>query len=200
MNPSPLLITSFQPWRAHQSTNTSDDLIAALQSDGKLPNNSIWLRNIPVSFDLAPIRVISELCRYRPHAVICCGMAENRPYLSIEQRAIRAGQQLQTSVNLQKLLQQTLLSEISYNSCNYVGNALYYSVLASIQKYKLPTVAIFAHIPILKGEGRRLVLSDFSKIAEQLAKPMSPELLNSSHLHMSHGHVFDNPPAQISHR
>lgn len=164
-----MLITSFQPWRAHQSSNSSDDLVAALQASQRLPENSTWIRNVPVSFELAPVRVISALYQYRPRAIICCGMAENRPHLSIEQRATRAGTQLHTSVDLQNLLQQTRLSEVSYDAGNYVCNALYYRVLESIQKYNLPTVAVFAHIPLLKGDRTRLVLDDFSTIAARLA-------------------------------
>jgi len=167
-----LLITSFQPWRAHQPSNSSDDLIAALQAKGQLPKNSLWMRNVPVSFELAPIRVVSALCQYRPRAIICCGMAENRPYLSIEQQAKRSGKFLGTSANLPELLQQTLLSEVSYDAGNYVCNALYYSVLESIQTYDLSTVAVFAHVPILKGARTRLVLSDFAKIATRLANPV----------------------------
>ncbi len=181
----PILITSFQPWRSHQLSNSSDDLIAALTAQNKLPKNSIWIRNVPVSFELAPIRVISELYRYRPQAIICCGMAENRPYLSIEQRATQGSKQIQTTVDLQRLLETTRLSTISYNAGNYVCNALYYSVLESIQKYKLPTVAVFAHVPVLKcdlgcdhkalpkEDRSRLVLEDFTDIANRLANTHS---------------------------
>lgn len=172
MAQAPVLITSFQTWKAHQLSNSSDDLVAELHTHSRLPSNSIWIRNVPVSFELAPVRVISELCQHRPQAIICCGMAENRPHLSLEQRATKAEKQLHTSINLQHLLQRTLLSEISYDAGNYVCNRLYYSVLESIQKYSLPTVAVFAHIPLLKGERKRLVLNDFSTIAQRLAQPM----------------------------
>jgi len=174
MAQAPIIITSFQPWRAHQPSNSSDDLIAELQAHKKLPDNSIWIRNVPVSFELAPIRVISQIYQHRPRAIICCGMAENRPHLSIEQRATKAESQMHTSVDLQHLLQKTLLSEISYDAGNYVCNELYYSVLENIQKYHLPTVAIFAHIPRLQDERKRLILNDFSEIAQCLAKPVKP--------------------------
>ena len=169
MATSPILITSFQPWRAHQASNSSDDLILALHADGQLPHNSIWIRNVPVSFELAPIRVISALCQYRPRAIICCGMTENRPHLSIEQQAKHAEKTLYTSIDLQRLLKHTQLSEISYDAGSYVCNALYYSVLESIQAHNLPTAAIFAHIPILRGACKRLVQDDFLSITQQLA-------------------------------
>ncbi|MEM9948316.1 MAG: peptidase C15 [Cyanobacteria bacterium P01_D01_bin.36] len=168
MATSPLLITTFQPWRAHQPSNSSDDLIAALAERRQLPANSIWIRNVPVSFELAPIRVISELYQHRPHTILCCGMAENRPYLSLEQQAIKGCSVLHTSLDLKQMLQNTQLSQISYNAGSFVCNELYYRILESIQKYKLPTAAVFVHIPILEGARKQLVLEDFMAIANSL--------------------------------
>ncbi|MEL7333791.1 MAG: peptidase C15 [Cyanobacteria bacterium J06560_2] len=169
MAPGPLLITSFQPWRSHQLSNSSDDLIAALQSDNRLPEDCIWSRNVPVSFELAPIRVISEVCKYRPRAVVCCGMAERRAYLSVERQAVRGENCLITSANVTRLLQKTQLSVVSEDAGSYVCNALYYSVLESIERYKLPTAAIFVHVPILSAERKRPVLEDFMEIVSALA-------------------------------
>ena len=125
----PLLLTSFQPWRAHQHSNSSDDLLLALHQQGRLPASSRWLRNVPVSFELAPIRVISEVYYWRPRVVICCGMAENRAHLSLEQLAVKKSDTLSTDIDLQPLLQRTQLSEVSYDAGRYVCNHLYYHVL-----------------------------------------------------------------------
>ena len=168
-----MLITSFVPWLAHQQSNSSDDLVAALQAEGKLPVGSVWLRQVPVCFDLAPSMVIDQLQRLRPRVVICCGMAENRTLLSVEQQAVAqqaAGAEctLQTSVNAQDLLKETTHSEISYDAGRYVCNHLYYRVLAAINASRLDTVAIFVHVPILNDQNTPVMLSDFLKILSAL--------------------------------
>ncbi len=170
---SDILITSFVPWLAHQKSNSSDDLIAALQDRGKLPADSVWLRHVPVCFELAPTLVISEMQKLRPRAVICCGMAENRARLSVEQRAVEqqtAGTEriLQTSVNVQALLKETTHSEVSYDAGRYVCNHLYYQVLAAIDSSSLDTVAIFVHVPILNDQNMAVMSSDFLKISSAL--------------------------------
>ncbi len=165
---STILITSFVPWLAHQKSNSSDDLIAALQDQEKLPVGSVWLRHVPVCFDLAPTLVIGELQRRRPRAVICCGMAENRTRLSIEQQAVDIRSTLQTSVDVQALLKETTHSEVSYDAGRYVCNHLYYQVLSAISASDLDTVAIFVHVPVLNAQNMPAMLSDFLKIASAL--------------------------------
>ncbi|MEL6469569.1 MAG: peptidase C15 [Cyanobacteria bacterium J06623_4] len=168
MTLAPLLITTFQPWRAHQPSNSSDDLVATLAAQGRLPNNSVLLRRVPVSFDIAPIRVLSEIHRIRPHAVICCGMAEKRPYLSLEQRAKGVHRHLQTTVDLPALLEGTVLSQISYDAGTYVCNHLYYKVLESVSQSQRPIGVIFAHIPPLNPDSTPFVLDDFCRISANL--------------------------------
>ncbi|MBE9064420.1 peptidase C15 [cf. Phormidesmis sp. LEGE 11477] len=168
--PADILITSFVPWLAHQKSNSSDDLIAMIQSQHKLPVNSVWLRHVPVCFDLAPALVIPELQRLRPRVVVCCGMAENRPCLSVEKQAVGKEQTLQTAVDVQTLLENTLQSEVSYDAGRYVCNHLYYQVLAAIEAAKLDTIAIFVHVPILTDENRAVMLSDFLQIASALLR------------------------------
>lgn len=169
MKTGPLLITTFQPWRAHQRSNSSDDLVADLHSQKRLPADAIWLRQVPVSFQLAPLRVISEIYRLRPRAVICCGMAEGRAYLSLEQQA-KGRRVLQTSVNLSALLMGTTLSEVSDDAGWYVCNHLYYSVLAFIEQLNLETQGLFVHIPTLSPPSKALILNDFERIAARLSQ------------------------------
>lgn len=164
-----ILITSFVPWLVHQKTNSSDDLIAALQGQNKLPANSVWLRHVPVCFDLAPALVIYELQRLRPLSVICCGMAENRTRLSVEKLAVGTEQTLQTSADVQALLKNTQQSEVSYDAGRFVCNHLYYQVLAAINASKLNTIAIFVHVPILTDENRAAILKDFLEISTALS-------------------------------
>lgn len=168
MKNGPILLTSFQAWRSHQPSNASNDLIQALKAQNKLPADAIWLENVPVSFDLAPIRVLNAIYRWQPRLVICCGMAEKRALLSIEQRAKKGEHTLETSVNTHSLLQRTQLSEISYDAGNYVCNHLYYYILESINKYKISTTSLFIHVPILNAENKKIILKDFHNLLKNL--------------------------------
>ncbi len=169
MKTGPVLITSFPPWRAHQRSNSSDDLIAELHSLGKLPAGTEWLRRVPVSFRLAPTQVIDEIQRLRPRLVICCGMAENRSCLSLERQAKAAGQTLRTSIDLSSLMTETTLTEISDDAGSFVCNHLYYSVLDFIDKADWEMVVVFVHVPVLTSENRAVILKDFEAIAHKLA-------------------------------
>ncbi|MGC1308503.1 MAG: peptidase C15 [Phormidesmis sp.] len=163
-------MTSFQPWRAHQPSNSSDDLLRELHRQNRLPADAIWIRQVPVSFELAPVRVISAIHQHRPDSIICCGMAENRPFLSIEQWAKGPGQPLQTSVELSALLTGTWLSEISNDAGTYVCNHLYYSVLNFISHAGLDIPALFIHVPVLSCANQTLILNDFEHVVFKMAK------------------------------
>ncbi len=181
MQKGPILITSFRSWRAHQRSNSSDDLIAALWSSDRLPTDTIWLRQVAVNFELAPIQVISEIYRKRPRIVICCGMAEKRAALSLEAQAKAQIDQpdpgnchrLKTAIDLSTLLTSTYLSEVSQDAGHYVCNHLYYRVLRFVNNKNfspdLKTVALFVHVPVLTAENRRFVLHDFGMITARLA-------------------------------
>jgi len=173
MTLGPVLITSFRPWRSHQLSNSSDDLLIELQRQGQLPFDSVWIRNLPVSFELAPIRVISELYRHRPRAIVCCGMAEKRACLSIEKQARKIvdgidSHILTTATDVNHLIADTCLSEVSDDAGKYVCNHLYYSVLENISTQSWSSTAIFAHIPRLSTENKAYILRDFSTILARL--------------------------------
>ena len=170
MKNGPVLITSFRPWRVYQRSNSSDDLVAELHQSGELPADAVWLRQVPVSSALAPVQVINEIGRLRPRMVICCGMAENRPHLSIERQARAPLQTLQTSVDVSALLAGTSLSDVSDDAGSYVCNHLYYSVLEFIDKTRWETAGLFIHIPILSRENKELILNDFIHIVSKLAE------------------------------
>ena len=172
MSVGPILITSFQTWRSHQLSNSSDDLIAALMKSNQLPTDAAWLRHVPVNFQLASIRVISQIQRLRPRVVICCGMAESRTCLSIESQAKGfsggAFSVLQTTANTAELIADTLLSEISYDAGSYVCNRLYYDVLDFTQTAAWATTGIFIHVPVLSKVNKPFVLSDFAAVVAKL--------------------------------
>ena len=183
MSTGPILITSFQTWRSHQISNSSDDLIAALVKSKQLPTDTVWLRQVPVNFQLASIRVISEMQQRQPRAVICCGMAESRACLSIESQAKGISRNalnvLQTSANTADLIADTQLSEISNDAGSYVCNQLYYDVLNYIQASHQPAIGIFIHVPTLSKENLSFILSDFTNIVEKIRKQSIQNLPDS---------------------
>ncbi len=175
MKTGPVLITSFLPWRAHQQSNSSDDLVTELHALGKLPADAHLLRQVPVSFQLAPTQVIGEIQRLRPRLVICCGMAESRSCLSLERQAKAAGQTLRTSIDLSSLMTETTLTEISDDAGSFVCNHLYYSVLDFVDKADWDMVAVFVHVPVLTSENRLGILNDFEAIAHKLTRCLDQE-------------------------
>lgn len=149
--------------------------MVALVASGKLPADAVWLRQVPVNFQLASVRVISEMQRQRPRAVICCGMAEKRACLNIERQAKKTveastPETLQTSANISDLLAGTILSKTSDDAGSYVCNRLYYDVLQFVKKAPWETVGIFIHIPVLSKENTPFILSDFTNIVERMGR------------------------------
>jgi len=166
-----LLVTSFAPWKAHQSTNASDDLIALLQTRQQLPSNTSLMRHLPVHFQLAPCQVLAAILKQRPSAVVCCGMAEGRSLLNLERYAHRQGHRLETSLDLQQLSKPTQWTEISHDAGDYVCNALYYQLLAYTQKHRLPIHCLFVHVPPLTRYNREPLTRDLTVVLSQLAQP-----------------------------
>ena len=164
-----ILITSFLPWRAHQRSNSSDDLIAMVQAKGLMPSDAVWLRHVPVNFELAPMQVESEIRRCRPRAVICCGMAETRSRLSVE-RLAKHRLVLSTPMDTKRLVSNTLLSEISEDAGTYVCNYLYYSVLSLAKEVDWQMKGVFIHIPVLKPDNQSLLLRDFVSLIETVRR------------------------------
>lgn len=161
---TPILITSFRPWKAHQEFNTSDLLLQLVMTN--LPDNAIALRQLPVNFELAPMQVINHIFQYRPKAVICCGMAEDRETLTVEQWGTYNDRQLATPVNLQRLIGRTVHTRISQDAGNFVCNRLYYRVLHYLKPES--AAALFVHVPPITPTNQAVVEFDFLKIVEHL--------------------------------
>lgn len=151
-----------------------------MQQAEQFPKNTVWLANLPVNFELAPVRVINAMYRLWPRAIVCCGMAENRALLSLERQAKGPLKVLQTSLNLDSLLLGTHLSEISNDAGSYVCNALYYrvleSVLESMQNWTMPnrrcksTVipCLFVHVPPLNDKTQTFVQADLFSVLNKI--------------------------------
>lgn len=159
-----ILLTSFQTWKPEQPSNASDDLLLAVMQRHPDAHWLHYLRQLPVDFDLAPQQVIHHLQVLQPQAVLCCGMAENRPFLSLEQQGTdrRDRNQIQkTWVNLTDLMQGLPATEISDDAGDFVCNYLYYRVLDHLHTQGTLIPCIFVHVPRLTDRNRFSTLTDF---------------------------------------
>ncbi|WP_071992319.1 hypothetical protein [Leptolyngbya sp. PCC 6406] len=172
-----ILLTSFAPWRAHQKSNASDDLLEVVANHPRRPQNMAFLRKLPVHFDLAPMWVMAEIFALRPDVVVCCGMAEARALLTLEQfgrqregekSSLRGHRRLQTGLNLPVLAHNLALTAISRDAGNYVCNHLYYRLLESLPTALPHCQGLFVHVPRLHYRVRPWLLMDFLTVLERL--------------------------------
>lgn len=163
-----ILLTSFDVWKQHHSSNSSDDLLHELIQHDRLPQNTYLLRKLPVDFQLAPEAVISKIEEWEPDAVVCCGMAERRSLLSIESNGKHEEEVVQTTVDVDRLVAHLETTRISHNAGKFVCNHLYYSVLKHLNTRRRNVQCIFVHVPVLDGTNRAAIVADFSSILHSL--------------------------------
>jgi len=175
-----LLLTSFAPWKAHQTTNSSDDLVLLLHDRGWLPATTQLLRHLPVHFQLAPGQVISAMYQYRPTTVVCCGMAETRSLLNLERYGRGHRDRHETPIDLGAIAAGLQWTEISQDAGNFVCNALYYELLGHVQKHDLDIQCLFVHVPPLNEYNREPLMQDFAAILSQLQARSSGSQLTAA--------------------
>ncbi|MGB3201434.1 MAG: hypothetical protein WBA99_11050 [Nodosilinea sp.] len=168
-----MLLTTFAPWRSHQPSNAADDLVAYLQHQQQVPLGTTVLRCVPVSFELAPIRVVAKLVELQSPVVVCCGMAEGRRHLHLERYGKGDDLALATSLPLDELMVGTHLTGISDCAGTYVCNHLYYRLLGAIAQYRWPIQALFVHVPPLTSVTQPLLAHDLALILRRLAQVAS---------------------------
>ena len=165
-----ILLTSFDTWMPHQTSNSSDDLLGKISQLNVLPDSLIFLRKLPVDYEAAPKQAIAKIDRLQPDAVICCGMAESREKLTVESQAFSGQDCLKTLVNLKQLVADLPSTEISHDAGKFVCEALYYSVLKHLQiseKSNIP--CIFVHVPVLHPVNIEMIATDFWAIVQRLS-------------------------------
>ncbi|MCA1991947.1 MAG: peptidase C15 [Coleofasciculus sp. S288] len=79
-----ILLTSFQTWLPHQNSNSSDDLLEKIAQLTSFSASLTFLRQLPVNVSQASSQVIATIEELQPDGIICCGMAERRPKLTVE--------------------------------------------------------------------------------------------------------------------
>ncbi|PAX52181.1 peptidase C15 [Brunnivagina elsteri] len=175
------ILTSFDIWLPHHTSNSSDDLLELVNKVNFVPNDLIFLRKLPVDVKTASAKVITQIDETQPDYIICCGMAESRSKLSVESNArstVHIGEDwnesiLRTSIDLDNLVRQSTALEISHNCGRFVCEGLYYSVLNYLnlhsQFHPNKSSCIFIHVPILTKDNLSVVLEGFLSIIHCLA-------------------------------
>ena len=150
--PEKILLTSFRPWLPHQISNSSDDLLLALEASAFPQQQLFFLRQLPVDILPAFQKAIASLEQYQPDGVICCGMAESRQQLTLESNATWQGTRLETQVNLAQLISSLSYTAISHDAGKFVCEGLYYHLLNHLQLSQSPIPCLFVHVPILNHD------------------------------------------------
>jgi pyroglutamyl-peptidase len=172
-----ILLTSFQTWLPHQNSNASDDLLEAIAQLNILSPSLTFLRQLPVDVPQSSHLVIDKIEELQPDCIICCGMAECRINLTVESCATCNDDLLKTSVNLEKLVAESVGTEISHDAGKFVCEGLYYEVLSYLRcrrrcyrtSLNLHTCCIFVHVPVLTPENSPGIVADFRLIIEKVA-------------------------------
>ncbi len=168
MTPS-MLLTSFDVWKDHHTSNASDDLLVKLLQRQLLSPSIRLLRKVPVDFDVAPVHVINHMEQWQPDVVVCCGMAEKRSHLSVESNGTLDNHTIHTPVNVDELVQGLSCTYVSHDAGWFVCNYTYYSILQYIKHAKLKTKCIFVHVPVLTAANQNAIVTDFATILMRLA-------------------------------
>ncbi|MEW6491490.1 MAG: peptidase C15 [Cyanobacteriota bacterium] len=165
---SKILLTSFQTWLPHQKSNSSDDLLEEVTKLDSFPDSLTFLRHLSVDITQSSERAIAKINELQPDIIICCGMAESRPQLSIESNARNENTVLKTPVNLDKLVDDSVGTIISHNAGKFVCEGLYYSVLNHLQKNEMKRNGLFVHVPVLSRNNVAELLADFQLIMQRV--------------------------------
>lgn len=163
-----ILLTSFQTWLPHQSSNSSDDLLEEIAKLNSLSYSLAFLRHLPVDITGASERTITKINELQPDIIICCGMAESRYQLSVESNACRGDTILKTSLDLDRLIEGLIGTVISHDAGKFVCEGLYYSVLHHLQKTGMNKPTLFVHVPVLTPCNRDGIVADFQVILQRL--------------------------------
>ena len=172
-----ILLTSFEIWLPHHTSNSSDDLLEELTKIDYLPYSLYFLRQLPVNIEEASSLVIAKINELQPDVIICCGMAEKNQKLTIESQATFQANTLKTTVDLEKLLSDLTDTAISNDSGKFVCEGLYYLVLNELQTRQVASKSlnknnsrcVFVHVPILTPDNLPVIVDDFRLILQKLA-------------------------------
>ena len=171
-----VFITGFEPFGGSDVNSSWETAVRV----GQMPPKgvTIEIKQLPVSFKLAGDDVREILTEVRPDVLIMLGQRGNSQSVDIERIAVN----LMDSVNPDndgfcpkeqriandgdsayfsnlpvKILRDVLISNgiparVSNSAGLYVCNSTYYNTLEKIYKQKLPTKAVFVHLPKISND------------------------------------------------
>lgn len=163
-----ILLTSFSTWRSHQKSNSSDDLLLEFAKDDSLSGSLTFLRQLPVDIEQASTQAIEQINKLNPDIIICCGMAEKRPILTVESNASLDDLPIETWVNVDKLIAGLKVTEISHDAGKFVCEGLYHSTMKYVRDRHLKSRCIFVHVPVLSPQNLADIKGDFAAIVNRL--------------------------------
>lgn len=169
-----LLLTSFQPWLDHHTSNASDDLLAKLDPIHWPYGCLTLLRHLPVDTAAASQTTVMAIDTLKPDGVICCGMAEGRSHLTLESNARWGEATRTTSLDLETLIHGLPWTQISHDAGQFVCEGLYFHVLEHLATVTWPCCAIFVHVPCFTPTNERQILADFEALLARFPA-QSPE-------------------------
>ena len=164
-----VLLTSFDIWKPEHISNSSDDLLGLISVQELTDYSLSLLRKLPVDSEVAPEIVISQIEKFQPDVIVCCGMAEKREILTIESQANSGEKVMKTAVDLSNLVVGLDGTEISNDAGKFVCEDLYYSVLKYLDEGCLNSKCIFVHVPILTAVNKDVIVGDFQKILSKIS-------------------------------
>lgn len=162
-----ILLTSFDIWLPHHTSNSADDLLVEL-AKCQVDRTLIFLRKLPVNSHKAISLTLEAIEQIHPHHIICCGMAETRSALTVESNATKENNIIKNSLNLENLISGLPKTQISHNAGKFVCESLYYSVLKYLRERHKNRSCIFVHVPLLNPENKYLILADFINLIHRL--------------------------------
>ena len=165
-----VLLTSFDIWKPHHKSNSSDDLLGLIFLQNCKNYSLIFLRKLPVDVQVATKTVIHKIEEIKPDLIICCGMAEKREILTIESQASCGEVVMKTSIDLAELVVGLDMTEISNDAGKFVCEGLYYSVLKYLELNCLKSKCIFIHVPILTEDNQDVIVGNFLKLLSFLSQ------------------------------
>jgi pyroglutamyl-peptidase len=132
------------------------------------PSNAVPLRRLPVHCELSTIQVLAQMAALQPAVVVCCGMAEARSHLTLEQYARRGDRRLRTDLDLAVLCHGLGLTTLSEDAGNYVCNHLYFDVLTAIATGRGTCRGLFVHVPCLHPRTQPWLLLEFLTVLHRV--------------------------------
>ncbi len=177
-----ILLTSFATWKPQQRSNSSDDLLLEMLHPDRrsvLPPIEVF-RQLPVNLPIARGIAIAKFEQLQPALLLCCGMAESRPRLSVESTAVVQNHKRHTHYNLDVLTAGLSITEISHDAGRFVCNSLYYFMLDYITQHYPERHCLFIHVPVLTDHNRAAIVADFTALLQRLGKQYSATRLSKT--------------------